>query len=52
MPAKAGIQCQMLLNRENLREHFSEKETVDLTFAIMTINSWNRLAVSFRELPT
>ncbi len=31
-----------------VREHFSEKETVDLTLAIAAINSWNRLAISFR----
>lgn len=31
--------------------HFSEKETVDLTLAIIAINSWNRLAVSFRKVP-
>lgn len=30
------------------RKHFSEKELVDLTLAIITINSWNRLAISFR----
>lgn len=30
------------------RKHFSEKELVDLTFAIIAINGWNRLAVSFR----
>lgn len=30
-------------------QHFSEKETVDLTMAIITINGWNRLAVSFRK---
>lgn len=29
--------------------HFSEKELVDLTLAITTINSWNRLAISFRS---
>ena len=28
---------------------FNEKETVDLTLAIITINGWNRLAVSFRR---
>jgi AhpD family alkylhydroperoxidase len=33
-------------------QHFTEKETVDLTMAIITINSWNRIAVSFRKLPT
>ena len=30
---------------------FSEEELVDLTMAISTINSWNRLAVSFRQSP-
>lgn len=30
------------------RKHFSEKELVDLTFAIIAINGWNRLAVPFR----
>ncbi len=33
------------------RKHFSEKELVDLTFAIIAINGWNRLAVSFRSVP-
>lgn len=32
------------------REQFNEKELVDLTMAIIAINSWNRLAVSFRTL--
>jgi AhpD family alkylhydroperoxidase len=31
---------------ESVREHFSEKELVDLTMAIVTINGWNRLAIS------
>ena len=30
------------------RVHFSESELVALTFAVVVINSWNRLAVSFR----
>lgn len=30
------------------RDHFSEKELVDLTLAVIAINSWNRLAISFR----
>ena len=30
------------------RRHFSEKELVDLTLAIVAINGWNRLAVAFR----
>lgn len=33
------------------RRHFSEKELVDLTLAIVAINGWNRLAVSFRSVP-
>ena len=31
-----------------VREQFSEKELVDLTMAIVAINGWNRLAISFR----
>jgi alkylhydroperoxidase family enzyme len=31
------------------REQFNENQMVDLTLAITTINSWNRLAVSFRQ---
>ena len=33
------------------RAHFSEKELSDLTFAITTINAWNRLAISSRVEP-
>ncbi len=33
------------------RKHFNERELIDLTFAIVAINSWNRLAISFRTLP-
>ena len=36
---------------ELAREHFSDKELVDLTMAIVAINGWNRLAVSFRKVP-
>ncbi len=32
------------------RRQFSEKELVDLTMVIIAINSWNRLAVSFRAV--
>ncbi len=32
------------------RSQFSEKELVDLTMAIVAINGWNRLAVSFRAV--
>jgi AhpD family alkylhydroperoxidase len=33
------------------REHFTEKELVDLTLAVVTINGWNRLAIAFRAEP-
>src|SRR5687767_15058564 len=33
---------------EQVREHFAESELVALTFAVVVINAWNRLAVSFR----
>jgi len=34
---------------QQVTSQFNEKEVVDLTMAIITINSWNRLAVSFRK---
>ena len=36
---------------ELARQHFSEKELVDLTLAIVAINGWNRLAISLRMVP-
>ena len=36
---------------ELVRRHFSEDELVSLTFALVAINGWNRLAVSFRIPP-
>jgi AhpD family alkylhydroperoxidase len=36
---------------EEARAHLSEKEISDLTFAIATINAWNRLAISNRTVP-
>ena len=33
------------------RQHFDEKELIDLTMAIIAINGWNRLAISFRTVP-
>ena len=35
---------------QHVRRHFSEAEIVNLTLAVVTINGWNRLAVSFRSL--
>jgi AhpD family alkylhydroperoxidase len=31
-----------------IRRHFSEQELVDLTLAVVAINGWNRIAISFR----
>lgn len=36
---------------ELARKHFSEKELVDLTMAVVAINGWNRLNVAFRTIP-
>jgi AhpD family alkylhydroperoxidase len=36
---------------EVVAPHFSESELVALTFAVVTINAWNRLAISFRAVP-
>jgi AhpD family alkylhydroperoxidase len=34
-----------------VREHFSDVETVNLTLVITTINAWNRLAISLGDYP-
>jgi AhpD family alkylhydroperoxidase len=36
---------------EEARGQFSEEELVNLTMAVIAINGWNRLAVSFRKEP-
>ena len=33
---------------ERVRKEFSEEELIDLTLAVATINSWNRLNIAFR----
>jgi len=33
------------------REHFDEASLVELTFAVMTINAWNRMSIAFRNVP-
>jgi AhpD family alkylhydroperoxidase len=33
------------------KQHFSEAELVDLTMAVIAINSWNRMAIAFRTPP-
>jgi AhpD family alkylhydroperoxidase len=36
---------------EEARKQFSEKELVDLTYAVITINAWNRIAIALRAVP-
>jgi AhpD family alkylhydroperoxidase len=36
---------------EQVRQHFREEELVTLTLAVVAINGWNRLAISFRTEP-
>jgi AhpD family alkylhydroperoxidase len=36
---------------EAARQEFGEKELVDLTYAVVAINGWNRLAIAFRKPP-
>jgi AhpD family alkylhydroperoxidase len=36
---------------EEVRKIFDEKEIVDLTFVVTTINAWNRLAIALRAVP-
>jgi AhpD family alkylhydroperoxidase len=36
---------------EEVRKQFSEKEIVDLTLVVTTINMWNRLAIALRAVP-
>jgi AhpD family alkylhydroperoxidase len=36
---------------EETRQHFSEKELADLTWAVVAINGWNRIAISSRAVP-
>jgi AhpD family alkylhydroperoxidase len=35
---------------DEARKYFGERELVDLTMAIIAINSWNRLSISMRDL--
>ncbi len=34
---------------DHVREEFTEEEMVDLTLAVATINTWNRLNISFPQ---
>ncbi|WP_282605746.1 carboxymuconolactone decarboxylase family protein [Pelagibius sp. Alg239-R121] len=32
---------------QNLQQHFSEAEMIDITFVVLAMNAWNRLAIAF-----
>lgn len=36
---------------EEVRKEFTEADLVDLTYAVIAINAWNRLAISMRAVP-
>jgi AhpD family alkylhydroperoxidase len=36
---------------ERVRKQFTESELVNLTLAVVAINGWNRLCISFRAVP-
>jgi AhpD family alkylhydroperoxidase len=36
---------------QKLLEHYTPKQAVDITFAIASMNSWNRIAVAFHRGP-
>lgn len=43
--SRAGVPDEVY---DRAREQFDEKELVDLTLAVVTINGWNRIAIAFR----
>lgn len=36
---------------ERVRKHFSDDELVKLSYAVVTINGWNRLSIAIRAVP-
>ncbi len=46
--AQAGVPDELY---QRLRQHFDEKQYVDLIFMINAINNWNRLAIAMRSVP-
>ncbi len=36
---------------ETVRKEFNDEELIDLTLAVAAINTWNRMAISFRTTP-
>ncbi|WP_406667295.1 carboxymuconolactone decarboxylase family protein [Gallaecimonas sp. GXIMD1310] len=57
--ALAWAEANTLLSQSTISEadfaavsqHFTDRELVDLTLAIATINAWNRIGVSFAPIP-
>jgi alkylhydroperoxidase family enzyme len=45
------IELVKLRASQAVRGHFNEAELVNLTLAITAINTWNRIAISFRSVP-
>jgi AhpD family alkylhydroperoxidase len=35
----------------SVREHFDEAQLVAITYAVVGINGWNRIAIAFRKVP-
>jgi AhpD family alkylhydroperoxidase len=35
----------------SVKQHFNDKDLVDLTLMIATMNAWNRMAIGFRRQP-
>lgn len=48
LPEQGGVPDEIY---GRVRTQLSEKEISDLSFAVMVINSWNRLNVGFRTVP-
>jgi AhpD family alkylhydroperoxidase len=46
--AKHGVSDEVY---ENLIKYFSEQKVAQLIFAIITINSWNRISLSIHMMP-
>ena len=36
---------------ESVRKHFADADLIALTMVVIAINGWNRLAISFRNIP-
>lgn len=48
---KIGMTHAPKAKYNTLKTYFSEQQIVDLTWIISTTNTWNRIAISFREVP-